>query len=206
MNGYITFSKLNWLIIIYIWLFIINLTNFYDGVDFIITIKTFFVSILYLFLGYYSNDNIVINLSIILILSSILLSYFNIHPAKFFLGDSGSIPLGFILGWLFIYLFQKGYIIECLIINLPHFIDIIYVELKKLTKLENIFIRHRDFIFQKKYDLELNKKKYYIKYIYIYLLLVIIGLISFFSNIEFKIICLLLAIISTSLFLNANKQ
>lgn len=206
MNQFIPMSKVNWLLIIYFWLFIINLTNFFDGVDFIITIKLFFVSLTYALIGFYENNFIIINLSLILCLSSILLSYFNLHPAKFFLGDSGSIPLGFLLGWLFIYISKENLLIECLIINLPHFIDIIFTEIKKLSKFENIFIRHRDFRFQKKYDEEIKKRVFYQKYIIVYCLLLILSLISYFSLNYIKLILLLIAFTLTTFFLYVKKN
>ena len=206
MNSYITFSKLNWLIIIYFWLFIVNLTNFFDGVDFLITIKIFFVSFAYLIIGINENDNLIFNISLILVLSSILLGYFNLYPAKFFFGDSGSIPIGFLLGWIFIYLFQKGFLIELLIINMVHFFDIIITEIKKLSKFQNIFIRHRDFIFQKIYDRSYNKKKFYYKYLFIYLILFILFLISYSSEFKIKLVCLGISIILIVIFSNASKK
>tara|TARA_B100001093_G_scaffold520372_1_gene615166 strand:+ start:104 stop:1060 length:957 start_codon:yes stop_codon:yes gene_type:complete len=206
MNQYVTFSKLNWLMIIYFWLFIINLTNFFDGVDFIITIKLFFVSLIYLIIGLLENNFILCNLSFILLIASLILSFFNFYPAKFFLGDSGSIPLGFLLGWVFIYMSQEGLLIECIIINLPHFLDIIFVEIKKLSRLENIFIRHRDFIFQKKYDLEVNKNRFYLKYIFIYFLLSILSILSYLSEFNTKTILLIISIMFSIVFLYVNKK
>ncbi len=206
MNSYITFSKLNWLIIIYFWLFIVNLTNFFDGVDFLITIKIFFVSLAYLIIGINENNNLIINISVILVLSSILLGYFNLYPAKFFLGDSGSIPVGFLLGWIFIYLFQKGFLIELLIINTVHFYDIIITEIKKLLKFQNIFIRHRDFIFQKIYDSTNNKRKFYFKYLLIYLSLFILFFTSYSSELRIKLVCLGISIILIIIFSNVSKK
>ena len=82
---------------------------------------------------------------------SILAIFFSKNiKLKFFLGDSGSIPLGFMIGWLFIQYSFMGYFLEILFINIIYFFDIITTLLLKNFKRENIFIRHQDFYFIKR--------------------------------------------------------
>lgn len=96
-------------IIVYFWVYIINIINFTDGVDGFLTINSlnFFFFIFYYF--YQSNDyNISFYISLILI--PILLAYLilNKPPAQIFMGDCGSIFLGFLIGFISVKLFLIG--------------------------------------------------------------------------------------------------
>ena len=76
---------------------------------------------------------------------------FSFKKIKIFLGDSGSIPIGLLMGWIFLINCYKGYLFESLIICLPYFADVVMTHIFMLWKKENIFERHNRFIFQKLY-------------------------------------------------------
>ena len=139
-------------IILYCWVFIINLSNFIDGADANFGIFFMVNSINLLILELFNNQSILfINLFILMFFISILAIFFSKNiKLKFFLGDSGSIPLGFMIGWLFIQYSFMGYFLEILFINIIYFFDIITTLLLKIFKRENIFIRHQDFYFIKR--------------------------------------------------------
>lgn len=147
--------------IIFLWVYIINITNFIDGIDGSVGIK-----LLTTFSGYFLlnifNDNVeIINLICLFVIVHSLLVFTSPIIFKTFLSDMGSIPLGFLSGWMFMFFLIHGFIFEVLLINLIYFLDIIYTHLKKIfVSKESIFVRHRDFVYQKYYKSFKNKWKY----------------------------------------------
>ena len=103
--------KLTMLLSVFIWVYIINISNFVDGSDgFLSTISLqYFFSIL----TFYHLNGSLYNLSslaVITLTSSILgFLFFNKPKAKLFMGDVGSISIGFIIGYTFLEFFLKGY-------------------------------------------------------------------------------------------------
>lgn len=162
-NTYLNFLnflpvKLIELIIIFSWVYIINITNFIDGVDGSSGIQMLTTFIGYLILNFsYLNIEVISLICIFIIIHSLIILMAPIY-FKTFLSDMGSIPLGFISGWLFIWFFLEGFILEVFLINIVYFSDVIYTHLKKLFILkESIFTRHRDFLYQKFYFKKNNK-------------------------------------------------
>ena len=97
--------KLVIFLIIYFWVYTINIINFTDGVDGFLTINAlnFFLCV---FLFYYLNSQENFIYLICLICIPILLGYlmFNKPPASLFMGDAGSIFIGFLIGYISIQL------------------------------------------------------------------------------------------------------
>ena len=86
-----------------IWLWFINLFNFMDGIDGITAIQMislgFGLSLLSVF-GFVNQS--VYSPSIFIVASAFGFLIWNWAPAKIFMGDVGSIPLGYLVGWLLI--------------------------------------------------------------------------------------------------------
>ena len=92
--------KLLIFIIIYFWVYIINIINFTDGVDGFLAINSLNFFLLTFFNYQFQNDyNFLYYTS--LIISPLLFAYliFNKPVAKIFMGDCGSIFLGFVIGF-----------------------------------------------------------------------------------------------------------
>ena len=94
--------KLVIIVFVFVWIYLLNITNFTDGSDGFLTINTIFVFVNFIFLDYILKLNTFSKDILVLILPSILVFlYFNKPSAKLYLGDSGSILIGFINGFLF---------------------------------------------------------------------------------------------------------
>jgi UDP-N-acetylmuramyl pentapeptide phosphotransferase/UDP-N-acetylglucosamine-1-phosphate transferase len=92
------------------WLWFINLFNFMDGIDGLAGSEAIAVALGYLlFLTYAGIDGPLWRLALIVAAASAGYLMWNWHPAKVFMGDAGSVPLGFLLGWLMIDLALRGY-------------------------------------------------------------------------------------------------
>ena len=95
--------KIAIIIALFIWIYLLNITNFTDGSDGFLIINTIFVFVNFIFLNHFLKLDTFSNDILVLILPSIIVFlYFNKPSAKLYLGDSGSILIGFINGFLFL--------------------------------------------------------------------------------------------------------
>jgi UDP-N-acetylmuramyl pentapeptide phosphotransferase/UDP-N-acetylglucosamine-1-phosphate transferase len=72
----------------------------------------------------------------------------NWHPARIFLGDVGSIPLGFLLGWLLLDLAASGLWQAALILPLYYLADASLTLLRRLLRGAVIWHAHREHCYQ----------------------------------------------------------
>jgi UDP-N-acetylmuramyl pentapeptide phosphotransferase/UDP-N-acetylglucosamine-1-phosphate transferase len=79
------------------WLWFVNLTNFMDGIDGITGVEALCIVV-----GLLLAVPEAVAPDLLAILAGCLLGFlcWNWHPAKIFMGDVGSIPLGYVLGYL----------------------------------------------------------------------------------------------------------
>jgi UDP-N-acetylmuramyl pentapeptide phosphotransferase/UDP-N-acetylglucosamine-1-phosphate transferase len=72
----------------------------------------------------------------------------NWHPARIFLGDVGSIPLGLLLGWLLLGLAANGQWAAALILPLYYLADATLTLLRRLLRGALIWQAHREHFYQ----------------------------------------------------------
>ena len=139
------------LIMILGWAWFTNLYNFMDGIDGITGSETIALatgSCLILSAGGFT-DLFMANLTFLLTGSCLGFLVLNWHPAKIFLGDVGSVPLGFLVGFLLLSLATKGYLIPALIMPLYYLADSGITIIKRSLKKEKIWQAHRQHFYQK---------------------------------------------------------
>ena len=142
--------KVNILVAIIVWVYFINITNFIDGSDGFCTINviTFFAGIL--LINYMLNLNLFSsNISKILIPILISFLFFNFPPAKVYMGDVGSIFLGFLVGYSFIELSINGYLFYALALYAYPLTDCSITLFKKVLKGHLPWARLGDYFFLK---------------------------------------------------------
>ena len=102
--------KVTMLFSVLVWVYIINISNFADGSDGFLSI---ILCNIFFYLIFYHYYDLVFNLSylaVVTLASSILgFLFFNKPKAKLFMGDVGSISIGFVIGYTFLEFFLKGY-------------------------------------------------------------------------------------------------
>ncbi|MBL8571938.1 MAG: glycosyl transferase [Phreatobacter sp.] len=76
----------------------------------------------------------------------------NRHPARVFLGDSGSLPLGLLLGWLALALAAAGHAAAAVLILLYPLVDGGLTLIRRLMRGENLARPHRDHAYQRAVD------------------------------------------------------
>ena len=140
--------KLTIFLIIYFWVYTINIINFTDGVDGFLTINAlnFFLCI---FLFYYLNTQENFVYLICLICIPILIGYllFNRPPASLFMGDAGSIFIGFLIGYISIQLIiiKRADIVISLLSYT--YVDCTITIIKKILKKQAPWARLFDYYF-----------------------------------------------------------
>jgi UDP-N-acetylmuramyl pentapeptide phosphotransferase/UDP-N-acetylglucosamine-1-phosphate transferase len=136
------------ILIFFIWL--INLFNFMDGIDGISGVQCIILGIgtgLCLFLSNETNKHEYIITSF-LAGSGLAFLIWNWQPAKVFLGDAGSIPLGFLNAILVLLLFNNGLWYVALILNSYYFADSSITLLKRMLMKNKPWKAHKTHYYQ----------------------------------------------------------
>jgi UDP-N-acetylmuramyl pentapeptide phosphotransferase/UDP-N-acetylglucosamine-1-phosphate transferase len=135
------------------WLWLINLTNFMDGIDGIAGAEVALVAIgvaaiLTWRMGGGAHS---FEAAIALATAGACLGYlvWNWAPARIFMGDAGSIPLGFLMGWLLLDLALRGAWAAALILPLLFGADATLTLLRRVFAGEKPWKPHRTHFYQR---------------------------------------------------------
>ncbi len=129
----------------------INLYNFMDGSDGLAGGMALFGFLFYAIAAWMHHSPEFVLLNMIVSMSACSFLFFNFHPAKIFMGDSGSIPLGFLAaafgfaGWnrdLWPLWFP-------FLVFSPFIVDATVTLLKRLLRGEKIWQAHREHYYQR---------------------------------------------------------
>ena len=119
---------------------IINFINFMDGVDGMIASN--FI-IIFAFISLFSDSHL-----IIIIGSLIAFIFFNWHPSKVFLGDIGSIFIGYTLISEIIFCNDSRIAICFVLVSSPLLLDPLFCLIARLRSKKNIFKAHKTHLYQ----------------------------------------------------------
>ena len=132
------------------WLWFINLFNFMDGIDGLAGSEAVAVAIGYLAVGAFAGlDDPFWGLALVIAASAGGYLFWNWHPAMVFMGDAGSIPLGFLLGWLMLDLALAGAWPAGLILPLYFVADATLTLLVRARRGETLWQAHRQHFYQR---------------------------------------------------------
>ncbi len=176
----------------------INAFNFMDGINGITSVQVISICLSLLALDYYINNEInILAFSVLIII--LVFSYFNWTPASIFLGDAGSIPLGFIVFVLLTDYALKGMWIISAILPLYYLMDTSITLIKRVYKRQRFWEAHKEHFYQQAIKNGFSHSSVSLK-----LLIVNIGLffLSFYSYIyKNDIIIFIIALVWCSLFM-----
>jgi len=176
-------------IITIIWIVaIVNITNFLDGLDGLASGVGIISALMIFVLSILPSVNQPLSAIIAIILLGALLGFlpFNFFPAKIFLGDSGSMFLGFCLSVLAVISGAK-FATVLLVLGLPIF-DGFWVVGKRIILGRHPFAPGRDHLHHKLLDLGLDQK---IVVLIFYFITILFGLAALFSGSKAKFFWLL---------------
>jgi UDP-N-acetylmuramyl pentapeptide phosphotransferase/UDP-N-acetylglucosamine-1-phosphate transferase len=134
-----------------LWVWFINLYNFMDGIDGITAVETLSLGLgaaaVTALAGSAADGSAV--LALIAAAAAAGFLRWNWHPAKLFLGDAGSVPLGFVIGWLLLSLAARGEWAPALILPLYYLADATLTLLRRLGNGEKFWQAHRMHFYQR---------------------------------------------------------
>ena len=132
-----------------LWVWFINLFNFMDGIDGIAGVETAAIGIGIAVVASIAGLAPLFGLFAIAIAAGALgFLCWNWHPARIFLGDVGSVPLGFLLGWLLLQLAANGQWAAALILPLYYLGDATLTLVRRGIRGEKVWHAHREHFYQ----------------------------------------------------------
>ncbi|MDX2073295.1 MAG: glycosyltransferase family 4 protein [Alphaproteobacteria bacterium] len=132
------------------WIWCINLFNFMDGADGLSAVEMISVGLGITFIMVFAEQfpGELAHYAMVLAAAGCGFWWWNRHPAKIFLGDVGSIPIGFIIGYLLLLTALSGYPVAALILPGYYFADATITIIKRLLKREKIWQAHSSHYYQ----------------------------------------------------------
>jgi UDP-N-acetylmuramyl pentapeptide phosphotransferase/UDP-N-acetylglucosamine-1-phosphate transferase len=142
------FTILIYFVLILILTGFINAFNFMDGIDGITSVQVIFLTCSLIFFNIFLDLGH--NILFYCLLGTIAgFLVYNWHPAKIFLGDSGSIPLGFLMLYSLIDFAIVGYWVAALILPMYYLLDTSITLFYRVYKRENFWESHSQHFYQK---------------------------------------------------------
>lgn len=144
-----------------LWLGFVNIYNFMDGIDGITASQTIAIMggqlLIYFMILTLAPAGSVLRpqiypdiwlLGVVVGASLSFLSY-NWHPARIFLGDVGSVPLGYVVGYSLLSLVQQGYWYIALTLPLYYLADGGLTLMRRILSGEKFWLPHRTHFYQR---------------------------------------------------------
>ena len=131
------------------WLWFTNLFNFMDGINGISGVEMIAVGLGATAVALLQHDSTVMAAGLIVAAAAVGFLPWNWGArAKVFLGDVGSVPVGYLLGALLLFLALDGAWAAALILPMFYWVDATYTLLRRLLRGEKIWQAHRSHFYQ----------------------------------------------------------
>jgi UDP-GlcNAc:undecaprenyl-phosphate GlcNAc-1-phosphate transferase len=181
-----------------------NALNLTDGLDGLAGSLSLIIISVFLVIGYQNNDMLMINLSSSFIVALIVFLYFNWYPAKIFMGDSGSLTLGFVISILSIK--SLSYIppsAVLFIIGIP-LIDTFIVMRRRIQRGQSPFKADKNHIHHFMYKVKVDVKISVLLILYLQIALSLLG--YQLIEVQEEALSLILFVLFLFIFLNMFDQ
>lgn len=137
-----------------LWIWFVNLFNFMDGIDGISGVETVSLGLglaLVAWLGSGASATLGAPVLLPLVLTAAALGFlaWNWAPARLFLGDAGSVPLGYLLGWLLLSAAAAGAWAPALILPLYYLADSGVTLVRRILQRRKVWEAHREHFYQR---------------------------------------------------------
>lgn len=132
-----------------LWLWFVNLFNFMDGIDGIAGTEAAFLGGGVALLGLLGGTGGDAWLGTGVAAAALGFLKWNWHPAKLFMGDVGSVPLGYLLGFLLLALAARGQWAGALLMPLYYLADATWTLFRRLFRGEAVWRAHREHFYQR---------------------------------------------------------
>lgn len=147
------------LLIAMVWM--VNLYNFMDGSDGLAGGMAVFGFSTYAAAAYLGFDIPLAMMNASIVAAAIAFLLFNFNPARIFMGDAGSVPLGFLVAAIGFYGWQKALWPSWfpLLVFSPFIVDATVTLLKRLIRREKIWQAHKSHYYQRLVQIGWGHKK-----------------------------------------------
>ncbi len=134
----------------FLWLWFVNLFNFMDGIDGIAGVEAGSLGLGLMLVGAVAAwPGIHVALPALLVAATLGFLVWNWAPAKLFLGDVGSVPLGYLLGWLLLVAAMNGAWAPALILPLYYLADATITLARRGARGAKVWRAHREHFYQR---------------------------------------------------------
>lgn len=153
LQGWVPFW-LDQALVVIAWVWFVNLFNFMDGIDGIAGAETAAIGLGLFLLAFLAPGRSLGDGVPALMLAAAALGFlvWNRPPARLFLGDVGSVPLGFLAGWLLLDAAARGALAPAIILALYYCADASLTLLRRLVRRERVWEGHRQHWYQRAVD------------------------------------------------------
>ena len=147
--------------VIFLIVWMLNLYNFMDGADGLAGGMALIGFTAYAVVAYIGQDMTIFLICASAASSSLAFLLFNFNPAKIFMGDSGSIPLGFLAAAIGVYGWQHDLwaVWFPVAVFSPFIMDATITLMTRLVKGEKIWLAHRSHYYQRVIQMGWGHKK-----------------------------------------------
>jgi UDP-N-acetylmuramyl pentapeptide phosphotransferase/UDP-N-acetylglucosamine-1-phosphate transferase len=134
-----------------LWVWFVNLFNFMDGIDGITGVEaaTLGLGVALVDAGAGIAGDGSAGLALCIAAGAVAFLRWNWHKATLFLGDIGSVPLGYLLAWLLLGLAARGLWAPALILPLYYLADASLTLCRRLWRRERFWQAHRQHFYQR---------------------------------------------------------
>ncbi|CAG0963321.1 Fuc2NAc and GlcNAc transferase [Methylophilaceae bacterium] len=142
-------------------LWMVNLYNFMDGSDGLAGGMAFFGFSAYGFAAYWGQDLQLAMMNACIVAGSLAFLVFNFNPARIFMGDAGSVPLGFLAAAIGLHGWQQELwpLWFPLLVFSPFIVDATVTLVRRLLRGEVIWQAHRSHYYQRLIQMGWGHKK-----------------------------------------------
>jgi UDP-N-acetylmuramyl pentapeptide phosphotransferase/UDP-N-acetylglucosamine-1-phosphate transferase len=199
--------KISIFLIIYFWVYTINVINFTDGVDGFLAVNALtFFSCTFLYFNFLNNENFIYYISLLMIPTLLAYLFFNKPNAKIFMGDAGSIFIGFFIGFISIQIIILGRFDIVVSLLAYTYIDCSLTIIKKVLKKQYPWARLFDYYFLIPVKNKFSHKKVFFANCIYNLLIITLVFVQIFFNIKYLCIISLVLAISLLLYFNSFSK
>ena len=158
---------------------IVNLVNFMDGIDWMTVAEVVPVTVAVALLGAIGAASAPTALVALALLGGIIgFAPFNRPVARLFLGDVGSLPIGLILGWMLLMLAGRGHIAAALLLPLYYLADATITLGRRILRRERVWQAHRTHFYQVALDRGFTVSEVVVRVFVLNLALGVLALVS----------------------------
>lgn len=200
--------KLTLFLSIVFWIYIINITNFIDGLDgFLTNHSLFFFAGIILVQYLFSLNLFSFYISLLMIPILLVFYFFNKPIAKVYMGDAGSITLGFLIGFSLLELIFQGYYLIAFSLYVYPLIDCSITLIKKISRGHYPWDRLFDYFFLIPVMVGKKNHSFVFRIAFLFNLLNLVAIsLQILINKYFFLLSILLAIINICIYSQSSNN